>query len=236
MSTLQSNDRESQIKVFIGYDSKEIIAYSVLSHSIIAKARRPVTLSPVKLDQLHPAFSRQRDPKQSTEFSFSRFMVPWLCDYTGWALFMDCDMLCLDDISELWNLKDHKYAIMVVKHNYVPRSDKKFLGNVQSAYPKKNWSSLMLMNCARCSRLTPEYVCSATGLELHQFKWLSSEAEIGELPGNWNYLVGENETSLQPKMLHFTLGGPWWQEFNFGKWAEAWYDAKEEMLQCAGAY
>ena len=123
----------------------------------------------------------------STEFSFSRFIVPHLMNYQGWALFMDCDMLMEDDINELWRLRDDRYAVQVCKHDYTFKSKVKFLNQTQTVYPKKNWSSFMLMNCKKCTTLTFDYVNSASGLELHQYKWLESEELIGDLLLEWNW-------------------------------------------------
>ena len=92
---------------------------------------------------------RGKDPKQSTAFSFTRFLVPYLMNYKGWAIFMDCDMLCRSDISELWKYRNDKYAVMCIQHEHIPNELIKFQGEVQSPYPKKNWSSLMLLNWSR---------------------------------------------------------------------------------------
>jgi lipopolysaccharide biosynthesis glycosyltransferase len=113
-----------------------------------------VAIAPVMLDQLKSVFKRERNALQSTDFSFSRFLTPWMCDYQGWAIFMDCDQLVLDDIAKLWALRDERCAVQVVKHNHVPKEEVKFLGEKQSKYQKKNWSSVMLMNCAKCRALT----------------------------------------------------------------------------------
>ena len=144
------------IRVFVGYDPREAVAYGVLAHSISTRASQPVAIAPVMLSQLQGVYRRERNPLQSTDFSFSRFLTPWLCDYRGWAIFMDCDMLVLDDIAKLWALRDDRYAVQVVKHHHVPKEEVKFLGATQSKYEKKNWSSVMLMNCERCAALTPE--------------------------------------------------------------------------------
>ena len=170
------------IRVFIGYDAAERVATSVLAHSINVHASEPVAITPVMLSQLRGVFDRPRNELQSTEFSFSRFLTPWLAGYEGWAVFMDCDMIMREDIAELWKLRDDRYAVQVVKHMHVPKEEKKFLGQVQTKYEKKNWSSVMLMNCAKCKALTPEFVNTATGLQLHQFKWLGDDGLIGALP------------------------------------------------------
>lgn len=170
------------IRIFIGYDPREAVAYHVLSHSIHARATAPVSIAPLKLGELTEVFWREPVSLQSTEFSFSRFLTPYLCDFEGWAIFMDCDMLVLDDIAKLWALRDDRYAVMCVKHNHVPKEERKFLGAVQTKYEKKNWSSVMLMNCAKCTALTPDFVNSASGLELHRFQWLESDDLIGEVP------------------------------------------------------
>ena len=222
------------IRVFIGYDSAEEVAFSVLAHSIHARASRPVATAPVMLSQLKDVFQRPHNALQSTEFSFSRFLTPWLAGYEGWALFMDCDMLMLEDIAELWKLRDERCAVQVVKHVHVPKEDVKFLGHTQTRYEKKNWSSVMLMNCARCRELTPEYVNRASGLELHQFKWLGTDELIGELPARWNHLVGYDAPRRDAAVAHFTIGGPWFEPYRACEFADEWRREREAMDSSQG--
>jgi lipopolysaccharide biosynthesis glycosyltransferase len=217
------------IRVFIGYDQREAIAYHVLSHSIQRLASEPVTIASLRLSQLKSILTRPRDPMQSTEFSFSRFLTPYLCDYAGWSIFMDCDMVMLDDIVKLWELKEERYAVMVVKHVHVPRETVKFLGEPQSKYEKKNWSSVMLFNNVRCRALTPDYVNTASGLELHQFKWLPSDDLIGSLPARWNHLVEYDPPDPDAALLHYTSGGPWWVEYKECEYAKEWHSELKEM-------
>jgi hypothetical protein len=218
------------IRVFIGYDSREAVAYGVLAHSIQRRASRPVSIAPVMLSQLGEVYRRERDPVQSTDFSFSRFLTPWLCGYQGWAIFMDCDMLMLDDVAKLWQLRDERYAVQVVRHEHVPKEEVKFLGTVQTKYSKKNWSSVMLMNCARCTALTPDYVNRASGLELHQFKWLGEDALIGALPPGWNHLVGYDPPRRDASLVHFTIGGPYFDEYRDCEYSREWREEREAML------
>ena len=218
------------IKLFIGFDPRETVAYHVLSHSIQARASQPVSITPICLSHLHEIFTRPRDPLQSTDFSFTRFLAPYLCDYQGWAIFMDCDMLVRDDIARLWALRDERYAVQVVKHNHVPKEDTKFLGAVQTKYQKKNWSSVMLLNNARCRALTPDYVNRASGLELHQFKWLGDDGLIGEIPRGWNHLVGHDAPSADASLVHFTTGGPYFHQWCGCEHASAWFAEREQML------
>jgi lipopolysaccharide biosynthesis glycosyltransferase len=222
------------IRVFIGYDSAEEVAYSVLAHSIHSRASVPVSTAPIRLSQLKGVFQREHNALQSTEFSFSRFLTPWLAGYEGWALFMDCDMLMREDIAELWKLRDERYALQVVQHVHVPKEDVKFLGHTQTKYEKKNWSSVMLMNCAKCRALTPEYVNSASGLELHQFKWLESDALIGPLPARWNHLVGYDAPRADAALAHFTIGGPWFEPYGASEFAGEWRAEREAMLSARG--
>ena len=218
------------IRIFIGYDAREAVAFSVLAHSIHRRASQPVTVAPVMLEQLEGVYRRERNPLQSTDFSFSRFLTPWLCGYDGWAVFMDCDQLVLDDIARLWALRDERYAVQVVKHHHVPKEEVKFLGEKQSKYEKKNWSSVMLMNCAKCGALTPEYVNTATGLELHQFKWLGNDALIGELPSRWNHLVGYDAPRSDAALVHYTTGGPYFKEYENCEYAAEWRNELADML------
>jgi len=143
---------------------------------------------------------------------------------------MDCDMLCIADIAELWNLQREKYAVMCVKHDYEPTAGLKFLDQVQTKYEKKNWSSVMLFNNKSCTSLTPEVVEAETGLYLHQFKWLSGDFQIGSLPPEWNYLVGEPMSSeIAPKLIHYTLGGPYFAEYADCEHADLWRDEYDRM-------
>lgn len=219
------------IRVFIGFDPRETVAFHVLSQSIHARATQSVTIAPLALNQLKDVFNRERNPLQSTDFSFSRFLAPYLCGYQGWALFLDCDMLFLDDIAKLWALRDDRYAVMVVKHDYVPKEESKFLGAVQTKYQKKNWSSVMLFNAAKCRALTPDYVNTATGLDLHQFKWLIDETLIGELPVRWNHLVGEYDYNKDAGNVHYTIGGPYFAEYKDCDYASDWFAAREALLR-----
>ena len=222
------------VRVFIGYDAVEAVAFSVLSHSINVRSTQPVQIAPVMLEQLKGVYRRERNPLQSTDFSFSRFLVPYLCGYEGWAVFMDCDMLAREDFAKLWELRDDRCAVQVVKHVHVPKEDTKFLGAVQTKYEKKNWSSVMLLNCAKCKVLTPDYVNSATGLQLHQFKWLEDDSQIGDLPAGWNHLVGYDAYRDDASLVHFTIGGPWFAEYERCEYSEEWRAERDRMLAAPG--
>ena len=211
------------IRCFIGYDPGETVALHVAAHSIWRHASKPVSITPLVLRQL--PLTRPRDPKQSTEFAFSRFLVPYLCDYTGWAIFMDCDMLCRADIVDLWNQRDLDSAVQVVKHDYAPTSRTKFLGQEQTVYPRKNWSSVMLFNNHLCRGLPPRYVNTETGLYLHQFRWLSDDL-IGELPAEWNHLVGEQAPNPDAKLVHFTLGTPCFAKYRHCEFSDEWHEER----------
>ena len=221
------------IKVFIGYDHAEAVAYHTLCHSIMTKSSVPVSITPICLDNLKDIFTRKRDKKQSNAFSFSRFLVPYLCGYKGKAIFMDCDMLLRTDIAELFEHFDFYYAVQVVKHDYIPKNDKKYLGNVQHVYEKKNWSSVMLFNCSHhhTRKLTPEYVNTASGLELHQFKW-TEEERIGEIPKEWNWLVGEYGVNPDAKIVHYTIGTPCFYEYEDCDYSEEWKEQYRDMNHC----
>ena len=212
------------LRVFIGYDSNEPIAYHVLCQSIISRSTRPVCLIPIALNCMSSVFEREANELQSTEFSFSRFLVPYLSNYEGWSLFVDCDMINLRDISELFDQANEKYSIMVVKHEYEVKEQTKFLGKTQSKYAMKNWSSVMLFNNSKCRSLTPDYVNTASGLELHQFKWLESHSEIGEIETKWNYLVGVYPPMNDVGLVHFTEGGPYFPEYRNVDYADVWRD------------
>lgn len=216
------------LQIMIGVDSREMIAFHVLVHSIMSRASRPVSIVPVFLPNIEDIFTRKRDSRQSTEFTYSRFLTPYLSGYDRVSIFMDGDMLCLADICELEDLAlENIHDVMVVKHDYIPKTHSKFLGQKQTTYPCKNWSSLMVFNGARqpVRNLTPEYINTASPMDLHQFKWAKS---VGELPSDWNHLVGEYEPK-KAKIAHFTLGIPAFKGYEHCEYSREWFNEFEDM-------
>ena len=217
------------INVFIGFDEGEKVSYHILSESIRRQSSVPVSITPLCLSNI-PEFKRELQPNQSTEFAFSRFLVPYLSDYKGWSLFLDSDMMFRDDIKNLWDMIDKDKSIMCCKHDYVPKQNVKFRGAKNEPFPKKNWSSFMLMNNQRCKMLTKEYVETASGLELHQFKW-THEENVGELPLEWNWLVGEYDYNKNAKNVHWTLGGPYFKDYKNSEYADEWYRLYNDTIE-----
>lgn len=215
------------LRVFIGYDPRESVAYHVLSHSLLRQSSVPLSITPLVRSHLKE-YRRERGPTESTEFSMTRFLVPHLSGYAGWSLYMDCDMLCRTDIAALFEEADEEKSVLVCKHEYTPRSERKFLDQVQTKYARKNWSSLMLFNNARCRTLTPDYVNSASGLELHRFAW-TDDAAIGALDLEWNWLVGEYPRNPAARIVHFTLGGPYFPEYRGCDYADEWF-AEQRLI------
>ncbi len=228
------------LPVFIGYAPHERAAVNVLADSLVQHSSLPLAITPIVARQLAPQFQRERNTNQSIEFSFSRFLVPWLMDYQGWAVFMDCDMLARGDIAELWALRDEQFAVQCVQHDHVPSASVKFLGAVQTRYANKNWSSLMLFNCNQCTALTPDYVNTATGLALHRFEWLGDDTRSGPLPlDRWNHLIDVQPPDPRPAaqggpaLVHWTMGGPWYQgtRLGGGLLAAEWLAARDEAFR-----
>ena len=212
------------MKIFIGFDQRESVAYHVLCHSILRQASGPVSFTPLVQSTLRATrlYTRKQDMAASTEFSLTRFLVPLLSGYEGYSVFLDCDMLMCEDIYELM---DYAYAdpgksVYVCQHDYTPRTDTKFLGQRNDPYPRKNWSSVMLFNNANCTALTKAYVNQATPADLHRFAWCA-DREIGTLPLDWNYLVGErSQSAAPPKNIHWTQGGPWFRDYQDSEHAD----------------
>ena len=221
------------LNIFIGWDHKENVAYHTLANSIMRQSSVPVSITPLCLSSLRNIYNRPRDPKQSNDFSFTRFLVPYLSDYQGWSLFMDCDMLVRGDIAELWEERDSFKSVMVVKHDYTPKTETKFLGAKQYQYEKKNWSSVILFNCGHChtKKLTTQYINTAPALDLHQFKW-TEEDRIGSLPKVWNYLVGEYEPVPDAKIVHYTIGGPYFDEYCDCDYSDEWFNENRDVMHC----
>lgn len=218
------------MRIHIGYDARESVAFYTLAHSILRRASVPVSVTPVMQSQLKGLYRRPRGPTESTEFSLTRFLVPALSGFDGWSVFMDCDMLCRADIAGLQAHIDRQRdkAVLVCRHDYVPRTARKFLDQVQTKYPRKNWSSLMVFNNERCKALTPDYVNTAPGLDLHGFTWLDDRL-IGSLPLEWNWLVGEYAPNAEAKIVHFTLGGPYFDDYRACDYADEWFAEFESM-------
>jgi lipopolysaccharide biosynthesis glycosyltransferase len=210
------------IPIFIGFDKREAIAYHVCCQSIVERASMPVEFHPLHLGLFSDYTETHTDG--SNAFIYSRFLVPWLMSWKGWAIFMDGDMIVKDDIAKLWAERDLYKAVQVVKHDYKTKHPTKYLGNKNEDYPRKNWSSVVLWNCNHFGNriLIPEYVEKATGSHLHQFRWLEDK-DIGDLPKTWNHLVREEED--QPSSLnHYTIGLPCFPDYDDGsqKTSEWW--------------
>ena len=218
------------LQIFIGYDPKEAVAYHTLAHSILRRSSIPVSIAPVMQSQLKGLYTRPRGPTESTEFSLTRFLVPALSQYRGWSLFMDCDMLCRADMADLFKLTEDagNRAVLVCKHDYVPNPARKFLNQVQTSYPRKNWSSVMLFNNALCAALTPDYVNGAKPADLHRFNW-TQDALLGDIPLEWNWLVGEYKHNPDAKNVHFTRGGPWFDDYRECDYAAEWFEENRRM-------
>lgn len=230
------NPTQKPFRVFVGYDPREDIAFEVCKYSITKRASIPVEVIPIKQSELREKglYWRERGKLESTEFSFTRFLTPHLAGFEGWAMFVDCDFLYLGDVKELVDLTDERFAVMCVQHDYAPKEKTKMDGAVQTLYPRKNWSSMVLYNCGHPKNrvLSPEVVNKETGAFLHRFMWLKDD-EIGEVPFVWNFLVGHNKVvegdeGTFPSAIHYTLGGPWFEAWKSCEFAELWLSEKEE--------
>ena len=225
-------------QIFVGFDEREAVAYDVCDASIRRRISGGCKITPIVLAELqagNPLYWRPTskvDGKRwhnisgapmSTEFAISRFLVPRLAKYRRWALFMDCDMLVRSDLADLFALADDRYAVMCVKHSYEPPEGVKMDGQAQQRYARKNWSSVMLFNCAHPSNraLHPDYVNAVPGRDLHRFAWLPDD-QIGELDPSWNWLVGHSSPNIDPAIVHFTEGGPWFEGYQYVPFAEEW--------------
>ena len=250
-----AKNKHSINTVYIGYDPKEDTAYEVLKFSIERISTKSVRVVPIKRNIVEQMglYTRKYntidgqpydeiDGKPfSTEFSFTRFLVPALNMYEGMALFMDSDMYIRADVTELFEHCDNNYfPLWCVHHKYNPEKGTKMDGKVQEPYRRKNWSSLMMFNCGHPlnRKLTVKDVNTRTGKWLHNFSWLpDKEADIGSIPEEWNWLDGHSPESLEAKNVHFTTGGPWFHKWRprggtEGKYATEWSnDAQWLQLQ-----
>jgi lipopolysaccharide biosynthesis glycosyltransferase len=213
-------------KIFltVGFDQKESIAYHVFCQSVLEKSTIPVTFLPLADNTLNCYKEKHEDG--SNKFIYSRFLTPFLMDYVGWAIFADGDMICNDDIANLWKKRDETKAVMVVKHDYKTKQKQKYLGNKNEDYPRKNWSSLVLWNCAHPKNkiLSPNFIENSSGAFLHRFSWLH-DSEIGELGKEWNWLAIEYPDNPSAKLIHYTLGTPCFKEYSDSPMSEKWHES-----------
>ncbi|MEC8585554.1 MAG: hypothetical protein VXY81_13270, partial [Pseudomonadota bacterium] len=222
------------LRIFIGYDRREDTAYRVCAASLARRARRPVAITPLIQDSLRARglYTRPVDPLASTEFTYTRFLTPYLAGFEGWALFCDCDFLWLDDVGALFDLADPQYAVMCVHHDHRPRETIKMDGAQQTVYPRKNWSSLMLFNCGHTANavLTPALVNHESGAFLHRLQWLDDDV-IGAVPETWNWLEGWSPKPAEgtPKAVHYTRGGPWFENWRDVDYADLWQREAAEL-------
>lgn len=219
------------IPIFIGYDAREAVAYHTCVNSIIRYSTNPISINPLSLNLLKGYTETHTDG--SNQFIYSRFLLPHLMDYNGWAIFIDGDMIIRDDITKLYNLQNNDYAVMVVKHDYKTKSNTKYLGSKNEDYPCKNWSSVVLWNCGHIKNkiLTPELIQKSDGSYLHRFSWLTDN-DIGSLPIEWNWLPDEYGENNNAKLLHYTLGTPCFNEFNNTTQASEWHKELELTTYC----
>lgn len=229
---------KSPLRVYIGYDHREKLAYDVA-----AKSAREFgcEVTPIYEDRLRMAglLTRPTDRRgnqqwdfnsnaaQSTDFAVSRFWA-FLLAHDGWVLFTDCDVVFLADPHEIEELRDPSKAVMCVKHEPMKLGSTKMDGQVQTAYYRKLWSSVMYINASHPAhrRLNITMLNQWPGRDLHAFKWLHDD-EIGELPQRWNYLVGLTHAPADPVIAHFTEGGPWLQNWEPRETDDLWLRASE---------
>lgn len=212
----------NKIPLIVGFDQREAIAYHVFCQSVLEKASIPVQFLPLVENTL--TGYRETHTDGSNRFIYSRFLTPYLCDFQGWAIFADGDMVCQTDIKELWDLRDESKAVQVVQHDYQTKAHTKYLGNKNENYPRKNWSSVILWNCAHPAHgvLTPEFIQQQNGAFLHRFSWLTDDL-IGALPREWNWLAIEYESNPGAKLIHYTLGTPCFKDYAQTSMADRWH-------------
>jgi lipopolysaccharide biosynthesis glycosyltransferase len=218
------------IDLVVGYDRREAIAYHVFCQSVLERASLPVRFLPLTPQGVAGYVETQDDG--SNAFTYRRFLTPQLMGFRGWAIFADGDMVCEADIAELWRLRDPEKAVLVAQHDYQTKVTTKYLGAKNENYPRKNWSSLILWNCAHPANrlLTPEFVASKNGAFLHRFMWLE-DAQVGALPLEWNWLATEYEPNDGARIVHYTLGTPCFRDYRDADMADRWHAAHRQMQE-----
>ena len=221
------------VKIYIGFDQRESVAYHTFVQSLIDHSSLPLAITPLAVKTLKGYEEKHED--KSNDFVYSRFLTPFLNDFKGWAIFVDGDMICQTDIKELLDLRDNSKALQVVKHDYKTTASQKYLGNINQDYPRKNWSSVILWNCAHPKHkiLTPDFIANESGKYLHRFSWLDDN-EIGELPKEWNWLATEYPNNKQANIIHYTLGAPCFRDYRNTEMSDIWlkkYDRLNDGME-----
>jgi len=221
---------QSKISIVVGFDQREAVAYHVFCQSVIDNSSNPIQFLPLAENNLSEYKEVHTDG--SNKFIYSRFLTPYLMNFSDWAIFADGDMVCQADISELWAMRDESKAVQVVKHNYQTKASKKYLGNKNENYPRKNWSSLILWNCKHPANkvLTPEFIQSTAGSYLHRFSWLD-DSLVGELPREWNWLAIEYPEIQSAKLIHYTLGTPCFKEYSVEAHSSDWHEYYSRTIE-----
>ena len=229
------NDRVPA-KVFVGYDSREDIAWQVCRHSLLRHSDNNLSVIPLRQPVLRELglYTRAPDVGASTEFSLTRFLTPHLAAQSGWVIFCDCDFLFTTDVQGVFEGLDPSKALYCVQHDYTPHFQVKMDGKKQAVYPRKNWSSFMIFNCDHpdVKALTPAVVNSATPAYLHRFEWVRNDDAIGALDLDWNFLEGEYpKPAITPRVIHYTNGGPWFEEWQQCDYADLWTQERDLYLR-----
>ena len=218
------------VDIVVGFDQREAVAYHVFTQSVIEKSSIPVRFLPLNINLLSNYEEKHLDG--SNDFIYSRFLVPHIMSFQGWAIYADGDMICLEDIKKLWDLRDSKFAVQVIKHDYKTKISNKYWGNKNENYPRKNWSSLILWNCEHASHkiLTPEFIQKQTGAFLHRFNWIKDN-EIGEISKKWNWLAMEYEEKKDINLIHYTIGTPCFKEYQNTSLSSYWKKCFLNLLE-----
>lgn len=226
------------IPIYYGFDPREEIGAHTFVSSVLHHASEPVSLIPLHLP-LFKAFYNEGQRDGTNSFIYTRFLIPYLQEWRGWAIFADgADMIVKDDIAKLWAMRDAYKAVQVVKHDYKTKHARKYIGTcMESAngdYPRKNWSSLMLINCSNFAwrKLTPETVAQMSGSDLHQFAFLEND-RIGQIPAEWNWLADEYGHNPDAKLIHYTAGIPAWEHYQNTPHADDWRAAHSKVNHAA---
>ena len=220
----------NKLILVVGFDQTEAVAYHNFCQSVLEKASIPVQFIPLAQNTLY--FYNETHTNGSNKFIYSRFLTPYICDFQGFAVFADGDMICNVDIAELQKLFDSTKAVQVVKHSYKTKRSVKYLNNKNVDYPRKNWSSFIIFNCSHPANrvLTPDFIQSSEGSFLHRFSWLA-DSDIGNLPLDWNYLAIEYESNSNAKLIHYTLGTPCFEEFKSSEMSDIWWSTYKRTSQ-----
>ncbi|MBY0549074.1 MAG: hypothetical protein K2W95_17505 [Candidatus Obscuribacterales bacterium] len=213
---------EAPMKVFIGASSTEWLPAKVLEYSIRKNASFAVQT--VNLANCVRPFKMPLDAsnKPRTPFSFQRFLIPELMQYSGRAIYLDSDMLVLQDIAKLWRMPFSGANLICTSA----------LNQAQRAVQY----SVMLLDCNSLNwnidTLVNDLDSGALSYEALVHGMAAARKPAARIPPTWNFL--DKYVPGTTALIHYTNmhSQPWLSRENDA--AAVWFQHLREAVLSGG--